>query len=61
MTDMDLALKQTGQTISWLEALVRGNEHDASPVLLRNLTNAYVKGHRYSDALQILNATHFPP
>lgn len=59
MTDIDLALKQTGQAISRLEALVRGNEHDANPVLLLNLANAYVEGHRYSDAIRILNRYTF--
>lgn len=41
MTDIDLALKQTGQAISRLEALVRGNERDANPVLLLNLANGW--------------------
>ncbi|MGL9773729.1 MAG: M48 family metalloprotease [Sodalis sp. (in: enterobacteria)] len=59
MTDIDLALQQAPQAITRLEALVRGNERDANPVLLLNLANAYVEGHRYSDAVRILNRYTF--
>lgn len=59
MTDIDLALQQAPQASSRLEALVRGNELDANPVLLLNLANAYVEGHRYSDAVRILNRYTF--
>lgn len=55
MTDIDLGAQQMPQAITRIEALVRGQDYTANPVLLLNLANAYVQAKRYEDAVHILN------
>jgi predicted Zn-dependent protease len=55
MTDIDLGAQQAPQAISRIEALVKGQDYTANPVLLLNLANAYVQAKRNEDAVHILN------
>ncbi|QWA09656.1 M48 family metallopeptidase [Sodalis ligni] len=59
MTDIDLAQQRAPQAIARLEALVKVQDNSANPVLLLNLANAYVEGHRYNDAIHLLNRYTF--
>ncbi|WP_213989909.1 M48 family metallopeptidase [Sodalis sp. dw_96] len=59
MTDIDLAQQRAPQAIARLEALVKVQDNNANPVLLLNLANAYVEGHRNNDAIHLLNRYTF--
>ena len=59
MTDIDLGQQRAPQAIARLEALVKGQDNTADPVLLLNLANAYVEGQRNQDAIHLLNRYTF--